>query len=136
MKKRNLIAAFIGISLVFSSCKKSNSDCNLIAAKIIRYDCDRVIFQILSDELIGDATWQDVQIGQQYKNVVSYYNTCKIAEFVNGEKSTLYVRIKNDTQEYHDLDCITCKAISPAPPQTKVDFIEISKTPCETFSGN
>ncbi len=102
-------------------------------AKIIRYDCDRVIFQILSDELIGDSNWQDVQTGLKYKNVVSYYNTCKIAELTNGDKKTLYVLIKSDEQEYHSLDCIVCKAISPAPPKTKVDFIEISLSACENY---
>jgi hypothetical protein len=136
MKKRNLFAAAIALLIAFSSCEKCEVECNLVAAKIIRYDCDRVIFQLLTTTPIGDPDWEDVQTSQRYSNVVSYYNICKIAEFANGGKTTLYVRIKNDTQEYHDLDCITCKAISPAPPQTKVDFTEISKSPCEITSGN
>lgn len=61
MKKGNLFAALLATILIFSSCKKSDTDCNLIPAKIIRYDCDRVIFHIVTTESIGDTDWEDVQ---------------------------------------------------------------------------
>lgn len=135
--KKNIIMKKTILSLIvlaaiggLASCKKGSTDCNLIAAKIIRYDCDRVIFQLLTTESIGDAKWQDIQTGLQYSNVVSYYNTCTIANLTNGNMDTLFVQIKKDDREYHSLDCIQCKAISSNPPQIKVDFTEISKSTC------
>lgn len=136
MKKRNLFAATIALLIAFSSCEKSSSECKLIPAKVLRYDCDRVIFQLLTTETIGDANWEDVQTGQRYSNVVSYYNTCKIAELANGEKVTLYVNLKEPEINPVIGDCVRCQAISQDPPQTKVDFAEISKEPCEITSGN
>ncbi len=133
MKKRNLIIALIAPALIFGSCKKSDTDCNLIAAKIIRYDCDRVIFQLLTTESIGDTEWEDVQTGQRYSNVVSYYNTCKISELANGEMLTLYVSL-NQPDNNTNIPCYQCLAVSQNPPQTQVDFVEISKSPCEISS--
>jgi hypothetical protein len=130
MKKKNLLAVAIILLTGLSSCKKSDSECELVPAKVIRYDCDRVIFQLLTTETIGDTNWVDVQTGQQYSNVVSYYNTCKIAEFTKGEKVTLFVKVKADTPVQDNLDCFRCQAISQDPPQTKVDFTEISKLSC------
>lgn len=131
MKKRNLVAALFASIAIFSSCKKCDPECKLIPAKIIRYDCDRVIFQLLTPQMIGDADWEDVQTGQRYSNVVSWYNNCKIAELAHGEKITLYVQVKDDTEQYHLMDCMQCQAVSPAPPQKKVEFVEISASPCE-----
>lgn len=134
MKKRNLFAALIVSIVIFSSCEKSIADCNLVPAKVIRYDCDRVIFQLLTTTTIGDADWEDVQTGQRYSNVVSYYNTCKITELTNGEKLTLYVNFKEPEINPAIGNCYRCQAISQAPPQTKVDFGTISKSPCEISS--
>jgi hypothetical protein len=55
--KKILLPLIVGITLlpVFSCKKNSTTDCTLIPAKIIRYDCDKVIFQLLTNELIGDA---------------------------------------------------------------------------------
>ena len=131
MKKGNLFAALLAKILIFSSCKKSDTDCNLIPAKIIRYDCDRVIFHIVTTESIGDTDWEDVQTGQRYSNVVSYYNTCKIAELTNGEKVTLYVSFKEPESNPTIPDCFRCEALSQNPPQTKVDFATISKSACK-----
>lgn len=119
------------ILLGFSSCEKCIPDCELVPAKIIRYDCDRVIFQLLTPTPIGDPDWEDVQTGQRYSNVVSYYNTCKISTLTNGEKATLYVNFKEPDMNPVIGDCYRCQAISQAPPQTKVDFGTISETPCE-----
>ena len=135
MKKRNLFAATITLLIAFSSCEKCDPECKLIAAKVLRYDCDRVIFQLLTTETIGDADWEDVQTGQRYSNVVSYYNNCKIGEFTNGEKITLYVTLKEPEINPVIGDCVRCQAVSQTPPQTKVDFAEISKSPCEIPSG-
>lgn len=134
MKKENLIAVLIASILIFGSCKKSVRDCNLIPAKIIRSDCDRVIFQLLTTENIGDANWEDVQTGQRYNNVVSYYNNCKIGELTNGKKITLYVSIKEPETNPNAPDCFRCEALSQNPPQAQVDFGEISKSPCEISS--
>lgn len=135
MKKVNLIIAVIAAASFFSSCEKCDTDCNLIPAKIIRSDCDRVIFQLLTSDPIGDANWEDVQTGQRYSNVVSYYNNCKIGELTNGEKTTIYVRLKEPEINPAIGDCYRCQAISQSPPQTKVDFAEISKTSCENSSA-
>lgn len=135
MKKRILFTTTIALLVAFSSCEKNNSECKLVAAKVLRYDCDRVIFQLLTTETIGDANWEDVQTGQRYNNVVSYYNTCKIAELTNGEKVTLYVSFKEPEINPAIGDCVRCQAISQAPPQTMVDFKEISKSPCEVSSN-
>lgn len=133
MKKRNLVivpALFI-LPVIFGSCEKCNPDCDLVAAKIIRYDCDRVIFQLLTSETIGDASWEDVYTGETYTNVVSFYNTCKIATLTSGEKTTVYVSIRKPGNDPVLADCYQCLALSKDPPHTKVDFAEISATPCE-----
>ena len=135
MKKRNLFISTIILLVAFSSCEKSSSECKLVPAKVLRYDCDRVIFQLLTTKAIGDANWEDVQTGQRYNNVVSYYNNCKIAELANGEKITLYVTLKEPEINPAIGDCYRCQAISQNPPQTKVDFVEISKSPCEIPTG-
>lgn len=135
MEKVNLIIAVIAPAIFFGSCKKNNTDCNLIPAKIIRSDCDRVIFQLLTTDTIGDANWEDVQTGQRYSNVVSYYNNCKIGELTKGEKTTIYVRLKEPEINPAIPDCFRCEALSQNPPQTKVDFAEISITPCETSTA-
>ena len=136
MKQRKLFTAIIALLIVFSSCEKSNTECNLVAAKVIRYDCDRVIFQLLTNELIGDSNWVDVETGQQYNNVVSYYNTCKIAELTNGEKLTLYVSLKQPGGNSNISDCYQCQAISQNPPLIKVDFAQVSKSPCDSDKEN
>jgi hypothetical protein len=136
MKIRNVIVGCIGSIIALSSCGKScektNSGCKLVPAKVLRYDCDRVILQILSTTLIGDASWTDVQTGQRYSNVVSYYNNCKLNSFTNGQKVTLYVELNVTNAGLVNPDCIQCQAVSQDPPQTNVDFVQISKTPCST----
>lgn len=136
MKKMTSFAAIIILLIAFTSCEKCETDCNLVAAKVIRYDCDRVIFQLLTNELIGDSNWVDVETGQQYNNVVSYYNTCKIAELTNGEKLTLYVSLKQPAGNPNISDCYQCQAISPNPPSIKVDFAKVSKSPCDSDKEN
>lgn len=135
MQKRNLFAAMIVLLIAFSSCEKCDVECNLVEAKIIRYDCDRVIFQLLTTEAIGDTDWEDVQTGQRYSNVVSYYNTCKISEITKGEKGTLYVSLKQPAANPKIPDCSRCEALSQFPPQTKVEFAEISKSSCEVSAN-
>lgn len=137
MKKLTLTGTGLLLVLVFTACCKEvcevePNDCELIPAKIIRYDCDRVIFELLTTESIGDAVWRDGTTGSSYTNVVSYYNTCKIGGLTNGSKDTLYVRVKKTTANLTDGNCYQCLAISQDPPQTKVDFIEIQKSPCKS----
>jgi len=139
MKKINLLILITAMGIALSSCekmdcihpdKKESSDCVIIPAKIIRYDCDRVILQLLSNEGIGDANWEDKSTGINYNNVVSYYNTCKINTLTNGELTTLYVNLKKITENLQADDCIQCMAISDNVPDTKVDLTSISKKPC------
>lgn len=130
MKSKNILATTIALVIALTSCKKTNTDCSLIPAKIIRYDCDRVIFQLQSPTLIGDATWTDEQTGLQYTNVVSFYNTCKIAELTKGELKTIYVK-PDLTNQTPDGSCYQCLAVSQNPPQTKVGFTEISLSDCQ-----
>ncbi len=129
MKKIFLPVLTAGI--LFSSCEKAASDCELIPAEIIRYDCDRVIFKLHTSQNIGDADWVDVQNGQHHSNVVSYYNTCAVSAITNGEMKTLYVKLKKVNEDLVDGNCIQCLAISQNPPQSKVDFTTVSAEPCE-----
>ena len=134
MKKLTLTGAGLLLVLAFAACckevcKNDEKDCQLIPAKIIRYDCDRVIFELLTTESIGDAVWVDGTTGSSYTNVVSYYNTCKIGGLTKGSKDTLYVRVKKTNANLTDGNCYQCLAISQDPPQTKVDFYGNSKDP-------
>lgn len=131
MRRIIQFSASVLLVLAFSSCEKCEVDCNLLPAKIIRYDCDRVIFQILDSTVIGDAVWEDVQTGQRYTNVVSFYNTCKIATLAKGEMRTLYVSITPPSNPQQLPDCSHCEALSQSPPKTKVDFTNIAKQSCE-----
>jgi hypothetical protein len=134
MKSLKLIASLIVVMLVYTACTKCElecePECDLIPAVVIRYDCDRVIFKLLTTENIGDAEWVDSHTGEKHRNVVSFNNTCLIATITNGEKKTLYVNLKKTTHQ-RNLDCIQCEALSTNPPQTAVEFTEISKSPCE-----
>lgn len=123
-----LIAALMLIS--FSACNKCKEDCELIPAKLIRYDCDQVIFQLLINEMPGDNTWTDVNSGQVYSNVVSCFNTCEIAAITNGEYVTLYVKPEKTELHFPVTDCFQCQAIANHPPNTKVIFKEMSTKPC------
>jgi len=131
MRKIFSIAVPAALVVVFSSCKKENNGaCGLTPARIIRYDCDRVIFQLLAHESIGDSDWEDVNTGRRYSNVVSYYNTCRIAAFTNGNFDTLYISVKKINENLFSPGCNQCLAISPNPPQTKIDIADISTEPC------
>lgn len=123
--------SFLVITALFSACSKTKEDCQLIPAKVIRYDCDRVIFQLLTNELIGDNTWLDVYSGQSYRNVVSCFSTCEIAAITLGEYSTLYVNLEKTEQPLPPADCYQCQAIAKDPPVTKVIFKSISSGPCD-----
>ncbi len=125
------IALVLICQTLLLSCKKENTDCYLIPAKILRADCDRIIFQLLTSESIGDANWVDVRTGQQYSNVVAYSNTCAISEILNNSSTdTLYVNPIKLTDRTLVPDCYQCQAISENPPLTNVDFKEISLSAC------
>ncbi len=131
MKKTLLFSATLIVLLAFSSCEKCDVGCDHVPAKILRYDCDRVIFQILDSSTAGDAVWEDVQTGQLCNNVVSYYNTCNIASLTDGRMSTLYVHIKQAARNPEPASCYQCQAVSQSPPQTMVDFTNIATQPCD-----
>jgi hypothetical protein len=133
MKHSILSLLTISGALLLSSCSKNtinNEDCEYIPAKIIRTDCDRVIFQLQTSEQIGDNNWVDAKTGLSYNNVVSYSNTCLIAELTKGEKMTIYVKLTNIAANPTP-NCIQCQAISIDPPQTIVDFNDVATKSCE-----
>ena len=120
------------LMIAFASCKKSNNtDCSLVPVKVLRYDCDRVILQVLGPDAIGDSSWTDTVSGETYTNVVSYYNTCEIASITNGELQMLYVKLQPTTEHLFPPDCVQCLALPMAPPQTMVKLTEISTTSCD-----
>ena len=128
--KKTTILFFVAMLVLIISCKKENTDCDLIAAKILRYDCDRVILQLPQSSGMGDANWTDVQTGISYNNVVYYRNTCRISAFApNCEKITLYVRAEQFENPSLP-ECFQCQAVSQNPPNTMVDLLEISLTDC------
>lgn len=124
------------LSLCFAACKKQNKDgdnedCEYIEAKLLRVDCDEVVFRLVTNEAIGDASWTDVNDGQVYHNVVRFRNTCLMAAKTDGyARKTLYVKVKKIDQPALPAGCIECQAISRNPPQQWVDFLAISTTPC------
>ena len=128
MKKLALCLLLAFFSLV--SCKKSTDGCTLIPVKILRYDCDRVIMQLLCNNQIGDSSWTDVHTGSTYTNVVSYYNTCQIAELTSGQMDTLYANVQTTIDILFNQDCMQCQAMSQDPPQTRVVLSQLQKEPC------
>ena len=120
----------LAIILSLFSCNKNENDCSLIPARIIRYDCDRVVFELLTDQLIGDASWTDTHTGTTYTNVVSYYHTCRIAQLTNGANDTLYVKLEKTNENRVPENCVQCAALPANPPATKVVFTEISTEGC------
>ena len=129
---KNWQPLMFGLALIipFACTKKNEEDCGKIAAKVIRYDCDRVIFQLLTNEAIGDAQWTDVHTGASYTNVVSYYNTCEMAQITQGQITTIYADVEKTSQDLFAADCIQCAAISQHPPQTRVTMSDITTSPC------
>lgn len=120
----------------FAACEKKNetTDCSgFTEVKVIRVDCDEVVFQVMSDVLIGDPSWTDARDGQVYHNVVRYRNTCRIAEKTNGySNKTLFVKWKKLNEPGPlDANCVECDAISPNPPQQWVDFTEFASQACK-----
>lgn len=140
MKKIFLLSLTLATAIQFASCKKMNCDtpdkkteCELIPAKILRYDCDRVILELLTTEKIGDDNWIDEASGITYHNVASCFNTCPISEITKNNfsmVSTLYVRIKQTEEFITNGDCVQCQAISTNVPNKQIDFVEIKTEPC------
>jgi hypothetical protein len=137
-KQMNTITKTIGMGmgillLATAACKK-NKDCNLVPAKMIRSDCDRVVFQVLSNKVTGDANWTNVQNGKTYTNVVADFNTCFYSAFLNKVTDSI-IYINPATVEYVRTNpppaCLQCLAISQAPPATTVRIGEVSSIPCK-----
>lgn len=120
-------------AILLISCRKENGNtCDLIPAKILRVDCDRIIFQLETSEMIGDNTWTNIDDNTTYDNVVMYRNTCKIAEKTNGYANmVLYVDPEKITSPENPANCIECQAISRNPPLQWVDFKTISDQACK-----
>lgn len=139
MRLMKLFTVITTIAMLSTSCEKlmlhcKKDSCDLIPAKIIRYDCDRVIFQLMTKDTVGDPNWKDIRTGLNYSNVVSYFNTCKITEITNGEMSTVYVKLKKPDNN-NQIPCFQCLAVSQDPPQTKTDFEIVEKSPCNDLDN-
>lgn len=133
MKKLSLITAILVALALLLSCKKqAGANCSLTHAKVLRYDCDRVILQLLDGSFNGDASWTDMVSGNTYTNVVSYYNTCAFSQVTNNELTEVYIEgITAVDQQQLSIACMQCQALSQAPPQTKIDMAGFRLTPCE-----
>lgn len=131
--KKLFTTALLSVCVLFFSCKKeSRCSCNFVKAKVLRYDCDRVILQLLNSSINGDATWTDITTGNTYTNVVSYYNTCVFATVTGGAVTEVYLKSPVVVNEQAiATGCVQCQAISQAPPQTKIDAAEISISGCD-----
>lgn len=132
MRRTTALLMIILSTAIFSCAKHKHRDCALIPAKILRYDCDRVILQLLTNEHIGDNNWTDVQNGNAYTNVASYYNTCQIASFTNGRFDTVYVKAETIHDDPFVNGCVQCMVASPDPPKTKIVLKEIQTAPCDS----
>ena len=125
-----ILTAMAGF-LIFSSCKKQTA-CSLVPAKIIRRDCDRVVFQLLNNDFAGDTAWTDMYTGIRYTNVVSYYNTCAVGQATNGNFDTLFLNMERLTSPLFARDCIQCMIVTiNNPVHTNVEVTEISTIACD-----
>jgi len=121
--KAALVPALAFVVMSFACCKKESCDKDddgLVALKVLRYDCDRVIFSMETNAVTGDSQWTDVQTGQVYQNVVYYTNTCEVARVTNGAMTTVYAKVETTTDNSFPDNCVQCLAVSQHPPQTKV----------------
>lgn len=131
MKKIMFISVLFTAVIFCLSCAKTNEVCELVPAKIIRFDCDRVIFQMIPPGKFGDSSWTDVQTGISYSNVFSYYNTCQVSELAKGKFATLYIKVKETYDASILENCAQCQAVSQNPPKTMVQMTKIEASPCE-----
>ncbi len=127
-----IMAFSLAVLMNLSCTKQKASNCNRSHAKVLRYDCDRVILQITDGSIAGDADWEDVTTGIHYSNVVSYHNTCAFQLLTNNIIWEIYMEgarvVQNPTVPE---GCIQCMAISQNPPQTKIDIGRLVLGPCE-----
>ncbi len=126
---KNITLVFLALSML-TACTKNEIECDLIPARVIRYNCDRVIFQLQTAELIGDSNWQDVHSGKYYDNVVNYENICEIAALTKGELVTIFVNPVKISSGRIQPDCVQCQAISDSPPESWVKFTAINEASC------
>ena len=128
---KRLAIYIVILAAVFASCKKQKANCSLTAARVLRYDCDRVVLQILDNSIAGDTVWTDIKTGISYRNVVSYHNTCAFNAATNNIGSEIYIEVAVISANPLPLpDCMQCQALSPAPPQTKIDMARFLSVPC------
>lgn len=145
MKTLILTTSCLIVLFLTSSCEKYDEhfikkpvekiadNCDLIPAKILKYECDGVVFQLQGNNAFGDAEWEDKTTGVKYPNVVFYHNTCEINTLTNGELSTLYVHAQKTNVPVYVTDCMQCLAITENAPKTKVIFNSISKESCSNI---
>jgi hypothetical protein len=132
MKKIIIPLICLVIVTGFYSCEKQSAECGLVPAKILLYDCDRIVFQLLTNENIGDTNWLHVQTGMRFNNVVSNYRRCAMNPLTHPEFDTVYLsNIKKVNRNERDNSCSQCDGLPLNPPQTMIDFTNISAVPCE-----
>ncbi|MFN8253072.1 MAG: hypothetical protein U0V75_14485 [Ferruginibacter sp.] len=124
-----IILSSLVMAILFASCDKCKIESSCIPARILRYDCDRVILQLQSSQQIGDSSWTDVQTGTRYTNVVWYDNTCLVSAVTGGQKQTIFVTL-GKTEDTDQSGCMECTAVSANPPVTRVYFKNISRDTC------
>jgi hypothetical protein len=124
--------------LALAACQKSetNTDCTLVPVKLLRSDCDRLIFQSLSDKIKGDARWTDVQTGKTYQNVIADFNTCRLGALLNNQ-ATGILYVDPAKIEYGNTSqpagCVQCTAVSSNPPAISVRLNFVQTDSCGTF---
>lgn len=127
MRLYTLLAVILLIG--FSACSKSE-DCDYLEAKVIRYDCDRVILKLGEDAPMGEDNWYDASSGEHYDNVVSCLNICTIREVTRGvPDATVYVKLKETTRTNGEI-CLVCSGISLSGPAVIVETTAVSASKC------
>lgn len=129
MKYQNLLAAAILIFVLGGCCKEDTVNCNMIAADILRYDCDRVILKLNSIDMIGDAQWTDEVTGETYSNVVWYRKGCRIAELTRCVEKRIYL-VLSATEDDAPVCPVECQAVSQSPPQQQIFIREATLNGC------
>jgi hypothetical protein len=119
----------MGIACSKQNDKKANA-CAFVPAKVLRYDCDIVIIQVLTSDLIGDAQWVNVHNGNRYDNVVFVKTGCDPIGNRNDPFGIFYVKLGPPVTNL--LRCgVQCQAIPSSPPTTEKSILEQSQSACD-----
>lgn len=131
MKKYILLSFALAALASWWGCSKSTTGCELQAVEILRYDCDRAIFRFLQPNGQGDDSWTNIFDGRTYNHVSSATINCAWGQQLSSLPDTIYVKLREVNTLVRYADCAECQAISPEPPQSKMEITEISFVNCE-----